>query len=85
MSDRKATRTMQRARGGDEVASRKHLQVALELTAGLHTPVPPYLHLHGPSEIELFAQGIVRIPPAKAQLWAVALVSRSPTDHPTAA
>lgn len=33
MSGRKATRTMQRARGGDEVASRKHLQVALELTA----------------------------------------------------
>lgn len=33
MSDRKATRRMQRARAGDEVASRKHLQVALELTA----------------------------------------------------
>lgn len=32
MSDRKATRRMQRARAGDEVASRKHFQVDLELT-----------------------------------------------------
>lgn len=62
MSDRKATRTMQRTRGVDEVASRKHLQVGPRADGRLHTPVPPYLHLHGPSEIELFAQGIVRIP-----------------------
>lgn len=40
MSDRKAARTMQGARGCDEVASRKHLQAALELTDGrLHPPV----------------------------------------------
>lgn len=59
----------------DEVASRKHLQVDLELTAASTTPVPPYMHLHGPSEIELFAQRHCS-DPAKAQQWVMDLVSQ---------
>jgi hypothetical protein len=53
------------ARGNDEVAGRKHLQVALELTAALEPPpclALVYMHLNGPGETELFAQGHVRIP-----------------------